>query len=279
MRVLFLLLLFSNLVVADETQYYQVSFKGLLSAWVPVNIAEGKLTVKDGYDGKRDVRFDMSSQNYSFLETLYALRFCVASEYSPSQQKSFQYRSVQKGARYRELLMDYNWDNMKITQTELGTNVIKVIPDDDILETGMVSEIESEEKEFPKVKVFDLQGKQVLDRLAAVMEIQLADWSKKKEMILPVMVKGEQRLNKAVWLAEEKMNYLGKDIITNKLEVNELETNGEKRFDDPLYVWVEKTKKEGIFQVTLAHTLGDFIITRVPLKNAVVDIESACSSN
>lgn len=205
---------------AGETLHYTVSYQGLLSAFLPVEIARATLRLYPGTETVDDEQLRRASlavttEQFPHMESLYALRFNYDSWFDPGMR----FTSVvdirkQTSSRRRELLWFNRSQGLVRRYGEERQSAAEVVELPGFLR--QVSRLQSTEG-FRERGVFQLTVIDVLDRLAMLYALRHRPLEKGDTVELAVS-NGKDLLGYSIAVeAREKLVFDGQSIATLRL--------------------------------------------------------------
>jgi len=284
-----LLLVFagSGSAVADEHFHFLASYRGLLSAFQNVRIADVRLAIRDVEPtGRRVARLTVSSQPFGFVESLYPFRLCGKSLYEQRQDGGL--RTLLYGLENQspkalsEQLLWLDWSSGSLRRYELESKVV-----DSTLKRaaeGLLADMSALHARLrrggaPRLPFrgkLKLPAQAVLDRLSLFLRVRDLDWVAHQQYHFDVAVGDEILHYRLVYRGREKTRVLGKEYASRRVEMAELDDTG--RSGHIVTFWFSDDARRLPIKGHSAHAAGDFLLQLLDHDEKVVT-DSHCASD
>ncbi len=273
--------------VADEQLHYLASYRGLLSAFQNVRIADVRLAIQDVQPaGRRVARLTVSSQPFGFVESLYPFRLCGKSLYE--QRPDGGLRTLLYGLENQspkelsEQLLWLDWSSGLLRRYELESKVVDstlkraaegLLADMPALHARLRRGVAPRLPFRGKLK---LPAQAVLDRLSLFLRMRDLDWVARQQYRFDVAVDDEILHYRLVYRGREKTRVLGKEYASRRVEMTELDDKGQP--GHIVTFWFSDDARRLPIKGHSAHAAGDFLLQLLDHDEKAV-VDGRCASD
>ena len=255
------LFVLSSHAVAAEKLKYVVQFKGGLTLYKWVSLADATITTEKGVkcDGGvcENTRVFMTSEKHGFLESLYPTRFYYSSYYrtAPMRTVAFEKRQKKRGKKYEEYPFQHKIVHIDVNNV---SRYYSLWATGDSL-PGQISRYATAHKMSgaePKIK--DVKEKTVaansLDRWAMIQLTRRLPLKKGYTKKFPGTSGKDHLTFELTVIGEEKVEAAGQTWKTWKLRLIEHEKGDEDK--PPLNLWIAQDENRTPVQVEMEESIG-----------------------
>lgn len=290
MKKFFLLFFLSGLLstntYANERFHYKASYIGILSFFSTIDIADVYFSIASETKQQqlKKITLEVSSKNFSTVESLYQLRYFYQTILHPEQHKTLFFETLQWGKKNRHLIALFDADQSNV-QLFKSNNKSLLFPDGSSkLPQLPLAQQHTELQQ--DAKMLELTTS-VLDRLALLDEIRSdlnAGINEKKYQV----TNGDELLDYHYKVLAEEQLKLGKHSIDaikvelrgvmSSLDISNQKTDNNnakllyqqhyqaKNIHPPVIVWFSKDRQKIPLKFLGDRAIGDFVIEINPLQ-------------
>ncbi len=284
---LLLVLAWFGSAVADERFHYLASYRGLLSAFQNVRIADVRLAIRNVEPaGRRVARLTVSSQPFGFVESLYPFRLCGKSLYE--RRRGGGVRTLLYGLENQspkelsEQLLWLDWSSGSLRRYEMENKVVDaslkhaaegLLADMPALHARLRRGVAPR---LPFRGKLSLPTQAVLDRLSLFLRMRDLDWVARQRYYFDVAVDDEILHYRLVYRGREKTRVLGKEHASIRVEMTELDDKGQP--GHIVTFWFSDDARRLPLKGHSAHAAGDFLLQLLDHDEKEV-VESRCAGD